>query len=218
MAEFKDYHWKHIGETMLVIANGSSLLDVPVSFLRKYPSIGMNHIAWYSPLLDGFLPNYWVALDIPPLENIPHLNGVTKLLPHYLEEEIEGDLDNGVFFKFSDEIPGMPYSHRDGGYVSYSTTTLGAIHLAWYMGAPNIIIVGFNCTLAKNPTFRPAIAGINGAPHFYDPDQEELFHPNWNKGAGLMLDFCEKNGSRLVNLSNPTQCTTLPEEDWREWA
>lgn len=211
-----NYHWKHIGETVLVIANGSSLLNVPVSFLRKYPTIGMNHIAWYNPVLDGFMPNYWVALDKTPLENMPHLNGVTKLLPHYLEEETRWDLKDAVFFKFPDRIPGMPYSHE--GYVSYGTTTMAAIHLAWYMGAPNIILVGFNCTLAKNPAYRPAVAGINGSPHFYDPDQEELFHPNSNKQAGHMLDFCDKNGSRLINLSNPTQCTTLPEENWRDWA
>lgn len=216
MAEFKDYHWKHIGETMLVIANGSSLLDVPVSFLKKYPTIGMNHIAWYSPVLDGFMPDYWVALDIPPLENIPHLNGTTKLLPHYLKDESEEDLSDAVFFKFPDRIPGLPYSHE--GYVSYGTTTIAAIHLAWYMGAPNVLVVGFDCTRAKNPQQRPAKAGINGAPHFYDPDNEWLFHPNWNKQAGYIREFCEENGSRIINLSNPTQCTTLPEEDWRDWA
>lgn len=200
---------------MLVIANGSSLLDVPVSFLKKYPTIGMNHIAWYSSVLEGFLPNYWVAVDKPPLENIPRLNGVTKLLPHYFKEEIQ-DTDEVTFFKFSDRIKGMPYSYK--GYVSYGTTTMAAIHLAWHMGAPNILVVGFNCTRAKNTLQRPAIAGINGSPHFYDPDREELFHPDWNKQAGFMRTFCEDNGSRIINLSNPTQCTALPEEDWRDWA
>jgi len=85
-----DFHWKHTGETILVIANGDGLLNIPISFLRKFPSIGMNHIAWYSDVLEGFMPNYWVALDDVPLENIPKLNGVTKFIPHYFEEQVQG--------------------------------------------------------------------------------------------------------------------------------
>jgi hypothetical protein len=200
---------------MLVIANGSSLLDVPISFLRKYPTIGMNHIAWYKPILEGFLPTYWVALDKVPLENLPYLSGVTKFIPQYFEEDL-GETEEVVYFKFVERVAGMPYSHEK--FVDYGTTTLAAVHLAWYMGAPNILLVGFNCTRAKNPTRKPAIEGINGAPHFYDPHQEELFHPVWDKQAKAMRIYCENNGSRLINLSNPTQCTTLPEEDWRDWA
>jgi len=121
-----------------------------------------------------------------------------------------------VLFKSPERIAGMPYSHEN--YVSYGTTTMAAIHLAWHMGTPNVLLVGFDCTRAKNPMNRPAKEGINGAPHFYDPNKEGIFHPNWNKQAGVMRIFCEENGSRLINLSNPTQCTTLPEEDWRDWA
>lgn len=43
----------------LVIGNGGSLAEMPLEFLKRYPSIGSNHIF----LLEGFTPTFYTAID-----------------------------------------------------------------------------------------------------------------------------------------------------------
>jgi len=52
--KFKNKHW---GETCIIVGNGPSLDQVPLAFLKSYPTFASNYIH----LLDNFFPTYYTV-------------------------------------------------------------------------------------------------------------------------------------------------------------
>lgn len=208
----QDFRNIHAGESVLCIGTGASLLDIPVDFLRSMPSIGMNYLTYYSDLIDGFIPTYWVALDTGPmvmLDQIPQ--EVVRFIPDRQEKRVKVrglSLENSVFF----EIAAMP--RPDG--AGHSTSMAAAVQLALYMGAHNALIVGFDCTRGNKSDALPE-PGKTGAPHFYDLDHGGQYQPKWDKNIGQFSDWAESMGRHVWNLSPFTMATMVPRSTYQKW-
>ena len=209
LQEFRD---KHAGEAVLCIGTGTSLNDIPVEFLRSMPSIGINYLTYYSDLIDGFLPTYWVALDTGPMVMLNQMPPeVTRFIPLCQKKRAQAaghNIDGAVVF----EISAMPRPDRAG----YSTSMAAAVQLALYMGAQDVLIVGFDCTRGHKSDALPE-PGKTGTPHFYDPDHGRQYMPGWDKNIGLFSDWASDTGRSVYNLSPFTMATMTPKSDYREW-
>jgi len=210
--KLQDFRDKHIGENLLCIGTGASLNDIPVEFLRSMPSIGINYLTYYSDLLDGFLPTYWVALDTGPMMMLDQMPPeVTRFIPLRQQRRVQAakrNLDDTVIF----DISAMPRPDRAG----YSTTMAPAVQLALYMGAQTVLIVGFDCTRGHRSDALPE-PGKTGAQHFYDPDNGRQYMPSWDKSIGIFSDWATDMGRSIYNLSPFTMSTMVPRGDYREW-
>lgn len=203
---------KHLGEEFLLLGTGISLDNVSREFLCSRYSIGVNYITWYKR---DFHPTYWVALDPAPHQTIPFLKMSTvvfvpqknlRRLPEYVPK------GRVIVYQLDEDVGEL--GHRDG--TGYSTSLLGAAHLAHYMGATTFLIAGFDCSRgrASPPRKEP---GKTGAPYFYDPDIEPMLQSSWDSQFGKFSDYMTTLGKRVVNLSDPTLCSTLERGDYRDW-
>ena len=217
------------GEIVVVVGNGSSLLNVPRDWVESYPTFGVNFVYWWAsfnhrriPLEHewwGFCPDYWCCLDAQTIEAIETLpRNVVKFMPPRRRadcKDFKVNEDEIVFGFVPDLIKGLSYGNEG---TIYSTTLLYAGHLADYLGAPTILLVGFDCTEPINGLVRDQ-RGLTGAPHFYDPEPEQPFKRMeiWDRQFGAFAKYLEGRGKRVINLSKPTMATRVPVGDWTEW-
>ena len=201
MHRYKDIH----DGPMICIGNGPSLLNVPTDFLGMYPSIGMNWVVHYNHLIDDFVPNYWVALDGGPLVEIPDIP--TCFVRRKYSKSIKGD--NLVFFDPQD------LDGPDG--LGHSTTMVAAVQIALYMGASDVLIVGFDCTKGYRGDALPEY-GKNGTRHFYDLENGSQTSVKWDKDVGKLASWAESTGRAVWNLSPFTMASRVPRAEVTEWA
>ena len=210
--QLQDFRDVHAGENVLCIGTGASLLDIPVDFLRSMPSIGINYLTYYSDLIDGFYPTYWVALDTGPMIMLDKMPPeIVRFIANRQEKRIRAagrDMQSTVFF----EIAAMPRPDRAG----YSTSMAAAVQLALYMGAPNALLVGFDCTKGNKSDALPE-PGKTGTPHFYDPDRGRQYQPGWDKNIGQFSKWAQSVGKRVWNLSPFTMSTMVPRSTYEKW-
>jgi hypothetical protein len=210
--KLQDLRDVHKGENIICMGSGPSLLNVPVEFLRSMPTVGINFGPYYSDLLDGFIPQYWVALDTNPMVMLDHLpDEVIKFIPNRQEKRIRANglrLWNCVFI----EIAAMPRPEGTG----YSTTMVAAVQLALYLGAPNALVVGFDCTTGQKSDALPE-PGKTGTAHFYDPDRGAKYMPGWDSNLGKFAEWAKAMGKGVWNLSNPTMSRYVPKSTYQEW-
>lgn len=155
MKQLEDFKNTHLDEDIYIYASGKSCDFIDNSFFKNKIVIGVNQS--YRRLK----PTYLVRKEFKLLEKIITNNELTDVI-HFVSKGNCGlgntknyDIINS---KFKNQNNIVIYNHNqnnrqitslpDGDklVVSYSTITT-AIHLAAYMGAKNIIIVGHDCGL-----------------------------------------------------------------------
>jgi len=202
------------GETCVVIGNGPSLKNVPLSFLFKYPTFGTNRIY----LLGGFQPTYYVC--------------VNDLVIEQNRAEIER-LNSVKFIEEGHDIPDAYLLHTRTHRKFFSrhvsivhegwTVTFVCLQLAWLIGFQTILLVGVDHRY-KN----------NGAPNeqtLWTGEDVNHFHPDYFKGQQwncadlerseysyrLARATFDETGRRCVNLTEGTALEVFEKDELANW-
>ena len=177
MPHLLDFKNKHLDEDIYVYASGKSCDFVDNTFFKNKIVIGVNQS--YKKLK----PKYLVRKEFKLLKTIINDSNIDDVI-HFVSCGNCGNQDskNKEFIEkhFKDKSNIVIYNHHqnkmqitslpedDMLIVSHSTITT-AIHLAAYMGANNIIIVGHDCGL------------LNGESNFTGYHTEESLSVAWKK-------------------------------------
>lgn len=203
--KFKD---KHKGETCIIMGTGPSLREVPIEYLQRYLSFGVNKI-WLGHLKD-FSPTYYVATD-------PWMNPYTRQMR---------DLRCREYFllnSFCKHLPGAhPLTYKKDLPVKFSyeplkclwkgggTVVFICLQLAYYMGFETVLLLGIDHT---------------GDGKHYHPDYDKwgaIRTYKWNaegveKAYQIARDAYEADGRRIVNLTIGTKCEVFEKEGMAPW-
>lgn len=196
---------RHAAQTCLIIGNGVSLRDVPLEFLRKYPSFGTNRIF----LLKGFTPTYYVAINplvvSQNIEQIKRINSVNKFIRKDQSRKIPGaiPLTSVYFLTFSKSPDKYVYE----GY----TVTYVCMQLAYWMGFTKALLVGIDhrYSFIGKPN-KKVIANSEDVNHFdktYFSDGMQWNNPdleNSEESYRLARGVFEKAGRSIINLTEGT--------------
>ena len=207
-----DLKGKHDGQEIICIGAGPSLKNVPPAFLESRTNIAVNYVHHYYPWLRL---DYWTALDPRSLNALIEMQSTLKFIPERMRERaIEQNVveDDLCFFKIDQEIPGIRHDRING--PNFKSTLILAAWLAWWMGASDILVVGFDCTNGpKGPGQSTAEDwGIIDGPHFYDPDKDGVYFEHWDKQFRALYEFTvlpENRNVPIHNLSHPTMAKGL---------
>lgn len=167
--ELKDIHK---GEDIYVIASGKSFDFINSDFFDGKITIGVNQV--YKRITCDYLVRKETKFLKPSLETGSKVI-VSKFNCGNISSNlnISKDSDNLYYFNHlqnQEKFINTSVFGTDNIVVSYSTIT-SAIHVAAYMGAKNIILIGHDCgTLNGESTF-------NG---YYDSIQDTTWN-NWNQ-------------------------------------
>lgn len=210
-----DYRDKHKGETGLIIGNGPSLNDVPLEFLKKYPSFGTNRIY----LLEGFTPTYYCSVN--PLvisqftEDIAKIEAPKFLPASYCFDDTCLPLNSSGVVVFSQDASSWVYEGH--------TVTFVCMQLAYYMGFDTVLLVGVDHSFK-----------YEGAPNqemTLDGNDLNHFHPDYFKGRKwnnpdlerseraykLARAMYEAHNKRIINLTPNTKETVFEKGSINDW-
>ena len=207
------------GEAMrcLVIGNGKSLKDIPLDFLKRYPSFGSNRIY----LLDGFTPDYYACVN--PL--------VAK---QYSKEIARMKSEKYICAKHAHLIPGSTgivsisnalFSFRPDCYLYEGyTVTYVLLQLAFWKGYREVGLIGVDHDYV-----------FEGAPNQElkaEGEDHNHFHPDYFSGGvkwnapdlakseeayEIARQVYTESGRRIINLTPGSKLDVFPREDWTSW-
>ncbi len=136
------YKNKHRGQRCFIVANGPSIKNTDLSFLKDEITIGMNRISLMEDLY-GFTPTYLVVTDIEIqlmqfLQEYDNIK-IPKFFPYEVRKHFTNS-ENTHYYKmrFSNEF--------DSNFLNYvgngKSVTVICIQLAHYMGFDEVILIG----------------------------------------------------------------------------
>jgi len=214
---WNDFESKHKGETGLIIGNGPSLKNVPLSFLNKYISFGTNRIY----LLDGFEPSYYVSVNPLVIEqSIDKIKELKcyKFLPKTYCSNFENilPLESCAMHCFSMN----PAAYIYEGY----TVTYVCMQIAYYMGFDNILLVGVDHRFVFDGNPNQEVIGKG--------DDQNHFHLDyfgegvrWNnpdlerseEAYRMAKEVFERDQRRIINLTENSALDIFEKGKIEEW-
>ena len=205
-------------KTCLVIGNGPSLKDMPLEFLRKYPTFASNRIY----LLDGFTPTFYACVNPLVIEQSAEEINALECGEKYINSMlIESIVDAIPLYSvpmriFSDDPLRLIYE----GY----TVTYVLLQLAFWKGFERVGLVGVDHTYRYNgePNQEQIAEGVDpnhfhpdyfsGGMRWNNPDLEES-----ERSYLLARKTFERAGRRVVNLTPGSKLDIFEREDWQSW-
>lgn len=207
---------KHAGETCLIIGNGPSLKDVPLTFLKKYPTLGSNRIY----ILSDFVPTYLTCINPVVLEQFFYdFDGVktTKFIRAGYDHLVSGSLPlhSSAFPMFSKNPSVCVYE----GF----TVTFVSMQLAWWMGFTTVLLVGvdhrFTFSGVPNQEMKADAVDVNHFdPNYFsgcqwnNPDLEGSEH-----AYKIAYNVYKQDGRKIINLTQGTALEVFERGEITEW-
>ena len=201
----------HSGDTGIAIGNGPSLRQVPVSFLSKFPSFGVNYIH-----LLPFQPTYYVCVDTPVLTanadavfDVASASKLAFLSAYHINDAFPAlqrlyTLPNAVLLErgtFS--LPGEKV-------MSGWTAVYVALKIAFHMGFSTMLLVGVDHTTEWDH-FSPDYPLGNPMDSRRYEGQRQHFQ--------IAADAYASQDRRIVNLSPPSELDKILERgEVQQWA
>jgi hypothetical protein len=212
---WNDLQNKHAGQVGLIIGNGPSLRDVPLEFLKKYPSFGTNRIY----LLDGFQPTYYVSVN--PLvieqstEQIHGLNSI-RFLPK--QHAINDDLP-----LVSYHSPTFSMNPRAYIYEGY-TVTYVCMQLAYFMGFDTVLLVGVDHRFEYHGSPNEEVVSKGPDPNHFHPDYFGK-GVKWNNpdlarselAYRMAQEVFYNDGRKIINLTKGSALEVFEKGNINDW-
>ncbi|MFD3248671.1 6-hydroxymethylpterin diphosphokinase MptE-like protein [Rahnella aquatilis] len=186
------------GKRIFILANGPSINDHDLTFLKEEIVIGMNASTLLEKTYD-FISKYYVISDTRFLQHPEKKSFGTDLLSsstiRILRKELEEfdnkDISNKTYYVKALKRDGFS-ENLAAGYFFGCTTTMLAIQLAYYLGASEIYLLG--CDLRYS----------HESPRFYKeshPQLEDSFTSVQIWNIVNASEILEKEGRKLINCS-----------------
>lgn len=215
---------RHQGETAILIANGSSLNQMDLKFLKTNICIGMNKI-YLGFKKFGFYPRYYVSVNRKVIEQsqqeINKINCIKFLgsqgAKNIISEDaltyiVDTENPHGRFCK--DLTLGM----HEGWTVTYA-----ALQVAYYLGFHKVIIIGMDHNFIYSGKPNEAKIMTDADPnHFSDayfgygqtwdnPDLEKS-----EESYRIARQIYEADGRQIIDATVDGKCSIFSKVDYRE--
>ena len=201
-----DFYNNYEGQTCLVIGNGPSLKDIPISFLKKYPSFGTNRIY----LLEGFTPTYYCCVNPLVIEqSLEQIRAIDCKAKFLLEDYVSSvPLSLGLTSTPFETFSMNPRAYIYEGY----TITFVCLQLAYYFGFNTVLLVGVDHSFAYEGNPNQQVMSHGPDMNHFHPDYFgngiEWNNPDLEKSEQaymLAKKVFEDDGKKIINLTAKTK-------------
>ena len=216
-------HNRHQGERAVIVANGPSLNDMDLGFLKHEITFGLNKI-YLGFRKFHFYPRYYVAVNRKVIEQsvneIKNMNCV-KFLSDKGEDLIQRD---ALTYIISTNKPEQQfYQDIALGVHEGWTVTFAALQIAYYMGFTEIVIIGLDhrYEFAGDPNKSNVLAGPD--PNHFSPEYfgfgKPWDHPdlvNSEKSFIKAREVYESSNRNILDATVNGACTVFTKVDYKK--
>jgi hypothetical protein len=223
MNRFDHLKNRHQGERAVIVANGPSLNNMDLSFLRHEHVIGMNKI-YLGFKKFRFYPRYYVAVNAKVLQQasqeIKALNCV-KFISRRAKQFIP---ENALTYHIETQTPPARFCKDISlGVHEGWTVTYVALQIAYYLGFEEVIIIGMDHRFeySGQPNESRILKGDdpNHFCHDYFGGGQEWDNPDLQRSEEsyqLARIEYEKVGRRIIDATLNGACSVFEKEDYRK--
>ncbi|MDO4699763.1 MAG: DUF115 domain-containing protein [Moraxella sp.] len=216
------FHNLHLGETVVLLANGYSLNEMNLDFLKEHIVIGMNKI-YLGFKKFNFYPKYYVAInDLVIRQSVEQIRSLScvkfisrrnksLLLENALTYHIDTDNPRVSFFK------DISYGVNEGFTVTYA-----CLQIAYFMGFKRVIIIGMDHSFSY--------MGNPNEVKFLEGDDKNHFSPEYfgnqlwqnpdlkkaEKFYRIADEIFTSNGREIIDATFKGNCHIFQKRDYRE--
>ena len=214
------FHNRHRGERAVLVANGPSLNQMDLGFLRRETVIGLNKIHLGLRRF-RFYPRYLVAVNRLVIEqaaaDMRRLNCVKFISERAKHALPEDALTHHI--KTRDLACRFCRDITQGVHEGY-TVTYAALQIAFYMGFQEVVIIGmdhrFHFAGEPNEERRLEGADVNHFCPDYFADGQRWQNPDLKKSEEsyrLAREVYEADGRRIIDASVNGACAVFEKRD-----
>lgn len=201
--------------TAVVIANGPSLNDIPLHFLRKYPTFGTNNIF----LKRELTVNYYVVTNVNVI-----IQSREEILKYPANYKFTKDRELPFIWYNLINKPRFSKDPTKGIHEGFTVTHV-CLQLAYWIGFTTVLIVGLDHKYhdVGEPNKR-ARKKVEDTDHF----TKDYFPPGtvWNypdlKQSRTSYRAAQKEyletGRQIINVSTFSECDVFPKVNWQHYA
>lgn len=213
-----DFQDIHAGEICVIVGNGPSLRDVPLAFLKKYPTFGTNRIYLHP---EGFIPTYYCSVNPLVIEqSAAEINAIpcrAKFIAADYASLIPGSY--GLVSTGAQLFSFNPAAYIYEGY----TVTYVCMQLAFFMGFRTVLLVGVDHKFIMNGTPNAETVWEGNDPNHFT---ESYFKDaRWNnpdlersaQAYALAEKAFRENKRRILNLTKDTALEVFTKEPLKKW-
>lgn len=222
-SRFDRFRNRHEGERGVLVANGPSLNNMELSFLRHEICIGLNKI-FLGFRSFRFYPRYYVAVNRKVIEQsveeIKALTAVKFISPKRVDligEDALTYLINTV------NRPKRFYHDISKGVQEGWTVTFAALQIAFFLGFQEVVIIGMDhrYDYSGEPNETHVIDGAD--PNHFSPDYfgggQAWDNPDLARSEEsyrIAREEFEKAGRKIIDATLDGACTVFEKADYRE--
>lgn len=220
----KTYKNKYTGQKCFLVANGPSLKQMDLSFLKNEISFGLNRIYMaYEEM--NFTNNYIVSINGLVLSQFN--NEISELnIQKFLNWESRGKFpqkDNSINYIYKSFLGASFGTDLSKSINPAATVTYAALQIIYYMGFSEVIIIGMDHNFQTKKKNRPNETEIR------DEDEDKNhFHPNYfPKGSKwetpdlisseyfyqIAKDVFDKDNRKIVDCTIGGKCKVFEKGD-----
>jgi hypothetical protein len=213
---------RHAGQRAVIVANGPSLNNMDLSFLKREITIGLNKI-YLGFRKFGFYPKYYVAVNDKVIsQSVDEIRQLTciKMIGsragrRYLQE------DALTYFVDNTNPPARFSRDLTLGLHEGWTVTYAALQIAYYLGFREVVLIGLD--------HRYAFDGAPNEVRRMDGPDTNHFSPDYFGGGQtwdnpdllrseesyrIARQVFEADGRRIVDATSGGACTVFEKVDY----
>jgi hypothetical protein len=214
---------RHLGERAILVANGPSLNQMDLRFLRREVVIGMNKI-FLGFKKFKFYPKYYVAVNPKVIEQsaeeIKKLNCV-KFISKRSADIIQ---ENALTYHIETQNLPMRFFHDiTQGVKEGWTVTYASLQIAYYLGFKEVVIIGMDHRYKYTGKPNQSQILVGPDPNHFSPDyfgggqtwdNPDLAHSE--ESYRIARSEYEKNGRRIIDATLNGACNVFEKADYRQ--
>jgi len=215
---------RHRGERVVIVANGPSLNEMDLSFLRREISIGMNKI-FLGFRKFGFYPKYYVAVNEKVIRQSSSYIRALNCLKFIGDNGGRAHLDeNGLTYFVNTTNPPLRFCKNIAhGMHEGWTVTYAALQIAYFLGFDEVVIIGMDhrYEYQGKPNETRRMDGRD--PNHFSPDYfgggQEWDNPDLARSEQSYLiarETFEQNGRRIIDATVNGSCTIFEKIEYKE--
>lgn len=208
---------RHAGETAIIIGNGPSLNNVPLSFLGKFPTFGTNRIY----LLRDFTATYYCSVNPLVIEQSAAEINAYGAQAKFISDS-RASLIKDCYPLYS--VGNWTFSYNPAAYIFEGfTVTYACMQLAFHMGFTTVLLVGVDHKFKTDGPPNSETVWQGADPNHFSPDyfrDTKWNNPDLNnseKAYRLAEKAFRDAGRKIINLTDGSALDVFEKGTIAEW-